>query len=105
MADALDKDGELGELAPDQADRFNTRLVELNTYLNKVEEAREIADEQAKTGRFGGVCLLARLEAINSRNEIVGANEATKALEELEAYAPRIFTDDRALTLMHRLST
>jgi hypothetical protein len=104
MADALDKAGELGELREDQADRLGGRVVELQTYLENFQGAREKAEEDAKLGRFSGVCLLARLKAINSRtNAIVGAGETEEALHYLEGYAPRILNDDRALTLMHRL--
>lgn len=104
MADALDKAGELGELPQDQADRLGGRLVELETYLHNIEGARQKAEEDAKFGRFSGVCLLARLSAIESRtNKIIGSTEAKEALRSLEEYAPRILTDDRALTLMHRL--
>lgn len=104
MADALDKAGELGELPHDQADRFGGRVVELQSYLGKVETAREIAEGDAQKGRFGGVSLLARLEAIDVRtNRIIGALEAKHALNYLEGFAPRILSDDRALTLMHRL--
>jgi hypothetical protein len=104
MADALDKAGELGELREDQADRLGGRVVELQTYLENLQGASEKAEEDAKLGRFSGVCLLARLKAIDSRNnDIVGTAEAEEALHHLEGYAPRILNDDRALTLMHRL--
>lgn len=104
MADALDKAAELGELREDQADRLGGRLVQLDTYLQNVEGARQRAEEDAKLGRFSGVCLLARLKAIDSRtSRIVNTSEAEEALRDLEGYAPRILSDDRALTLMHRL--
>lgn len=104
MADALDKAGELGELRGDQADRLGGRVVELEAYLQNLQGARERAEEDAKLGRFSGVCLLARLKAIDSRtNRIVGAAEADEALHYLQEYMPRILSDDRALTLMHRL--
>ena len=104
MADALDKAAELGELPEDQADRLGGRLVQLETYLQHVEGARQRAEEDAKLGRFSGVCLLARLKAIDSRtSRIVSTTEAEEALRCLEGYAPRILNDDRALTLMHRL--
>jgi len=104
MADALDKAGELGELHEDQADRLGGRVVELETYLQNLQGATEKAEEDAKLGRFSGVCLLARLKAIDTRtNGIVGAPEAEEALHYLQGYTPRILSDDRALTLMHRL--
>lgn len=104
MADAIDKAGELGELSQDQATRLGERLVELAMYLQNVESAHEKAEEDAKLARFGGVCLLARLQAIDSRrNRVIGSSEAKQALAYLERYAPRIMSDDRALTLMHRL--
>ncbi len=104
MADALDKAEELGELPHDQRDRLGGRLVELKTHMQQLEEAEQMAEEDAKVGRFSGVCLLARLRAIDSQtNKVIGRGEAETALHYLEGYAPKILTDDRALTLMHRL--
>lgn len=104
MADALDKAAELGQLPSDQAGRFGERLVQLETYLQNAERAQQIADDEASQGRFSGACLVARLKAISSRsNQIIGPAEARAALGYLEGYAPKILTDDRALTLMHRL--
>lgn len=104
MADALDKAGELGELPRDQADRWGSRLVELQGFLGKPDAASGLAEADAKEGRFGGVCLLARRQAIDAMtNRITNAQEAKKALSYLEGYSPRILGDDRALTLMHRL--
>jgi hypothetical protein len=106
MADALDKAGELGELPSDQAGRFAERLVTLESFLNNAERAQQIADEEARTGRFPSVCLIARLKAIDTRSNLIkGTVEAKDALHYLEGYSPRIMTDDRALTLMHRLWT
>ena len=53
MADALDKAGELGELPHDQANRLQTRVVELTTYLNDLVGAQKIAEVDAESGRFG----------------------------------------------------
>lgn len=104
MAGALDKAGELGELPHDQADRLGGRIVELTAYLHDIDAAQLRAEEEAKVGRFSGICLMARLRAIDSRtNGIVSAEQADAALRYLEGYAPRILNDDRALTLMHRL--
>lgn len=104
MADALDKAGELGELPHDQADRRGGRLVELQSFLGRFAEATDLAEEDAKQGRFGGICLLARRQGIDARtNRIINAQEADRALSYLEGYSPRILGDDRALTLMHRL--
>ncbi len=104
MTDALDKAVELGELDQDQARKLNERLVELQMYLGNVQGAHERAEEDAKLGHFSGVCLLARLDAIDSQTgKVIGSEEAKKALSHLERYAPKILGDDRALTLMHRL--
>ena len=104
MSDALDKAVELGDLPSDQADRLGGRIVELETVLNNLDAARQIAEEDAKFGRFSGVCLLARLRAIDTRtNQVVDREEAKAALTDLDAYSPRILADSRALTLMHRL--
>jgi hypothetical protein len=104
MADALDKAGELGDLPADQADRLSGRLVELDTRMDKTEQAAERAEAEALQGRYSGVCLLARLKAIDNRsNSVTSAAHARAALSYLEKFAPRIMGDDRALTLMHRL--
>jgi hypothetical protein len=106
MADALDKAGELGELSNEQAGRFAERLVTLESYLSNAERAQQIADDEAKAGRFPSVCIIARLKAIDTRSNLIkGTEQARSALSYLEGYAPRILTDDRALTLMHRLWT
>jgi hypothetical protein len=104
MADALDKAGELGDLPPDQVDRLSGRLVDLDTRLNRGEQASARAETEAAQGRYSGVCLLARHMAIDSRtNSVISSEQATAALVYLERFAPRIMADDRALTLMHRL--
>ena len=104
MADALDKAQELGELPHDQADRLGRRIVELTAYLQDFDAAQQRAEEEAKLGRFGGVCLLARMRAIDSRtNTILNIEAANSVLQYLDGYAPKILNDDRALTLMHRL--
>jgi hypothetical protein len=103
MADALDKAGELGELPPDQADRLSGRLVDLDTRLGNIEEARARAEADAAQERYSGVCLLARHRAIDSSNLIISSEQAKVAISYLEKFAPRIMNDDRALTLMHRL--
>ena len=104
MADALDKAGELGDLPADQADRLSGRLVELDTRLNNNEQAATRAEAEASQGRYSGVCLLARFRAIdNKNNSIIGVEQAKSALFYLEKFAPRIMSDDRAPTLMHRL--
>ncbi len=103
MADAIDKAGELGELPADQADRLAGRLVEMDTRLGNEQEALERAESEAAQGRYSGVCLLARQRAIDSTNSLVSAAQAKASLSYLERFAPRIMSDDRALTLMHRL--
>lgn len=104
MADAIDKAKELGQLPHEQADRLGSRIVELATYLNNDEFALEKAEEDAQAGKFSGVCLLARMGAIDSQSgQIVDSKVAARALARLRQFAPRIMTDDRALTLMHRL--
>jgi hypothetical protein len=104
MADALDKGGELGELPSDQSDKLAGRLVELDVYLNNYAGAQGRAEAEAKQGRYSGVCLLARLKAIDTKtNQIISAEQAKSALSYLEQFSPRILNDDRALTLMHRL--
>jgi hypothetical protein len=103
MADAIDKAGELGELPSDQADRLVGRLVDLDSRLGNVQEALARAESEAAQGRYSGVCLLARHRAIDSGNSIVSPEQANSALSYLEGFAPRIMSDDRALTLMHRL--
>jgi hypothetical protein len=103
MADALDKAGELGDLPSDQAGRLSGRLVELDTRLGNMKEAFARAEAEAAQGRYSGVCLLARHNAIDSGNSIISAAQAESALSYLERFAPRIMSDDRALTLMHRL--
>ena len=103
MADALDKAGELGDLPSDQADRLSGRLVELDTRLGNLEQARARAEADAVQGRYSGVCLLARHKAIDSSNLIISSEQANSALCDLEKFAPRIMSEDRALTLMHRL--
>jgi len=104
MADALDKAGELGDLPPDQADRLSGRLVDLDTRLNNMTQATERAEAEAAQARYSGVCLLARLRAIDDKdNTVIGLQPARAALLYLERFAPRIMSDDRALTLMHRL--
>jgi hypothetical protein len=103
MIDVVDKAGELGELPSEQADRLAGRLVELDTRLGKMQAALARAEAEAAQGRFSGVCLLARHRAIDSTNSIVSPEQAKSALSYLESFAPRIMSDDRALTLMHRL--
>ncbi|MEZ5399216.1 MAG: hypothetical protein R2729_06065 [Bryobacteraceae bacterium] len=103
MADAVDKAGELGELPSDQADRLVGRLVDLDSRLGNVHAAVDRAESEAAKGRYSGVCLLARHRAIDSSNSIVSPEHAKAALSYLEGFAPRIMSDDRALTLMHRL--
>jgi len=104
MADALDKTAELGELPADQSDRVAGRRVELDTYLKDLPAAKERAEAEAKQGRYSGVCLLARLIAIDTKtNDIIGTEQAKSALSYLENLGPRILNHDRALTLMHRL--
>ena len=103
MADAIDKAGELGELPSDQANRLVGRLVELDTRLGNVQEAVARAEAEAAQGRYSGVCLLARHRAIDSSNSIISTEQAKSALSYLERFAPRIMSDERALTLMHRL--
>ena len=104
MADALDKAGELGVLPHDQRYRLSGRLVELDARLENIDQATERAESEAAAGRFSGVCLLARLRAIDQKtNSIVSRDQAGAALSYLERFSPRIMGDDRALTLMHRL--
>jgi hypothetical protein len=104
MSDALDKAGELGDLPYDQASRLGGRIVELKTYIESISAAREEAEKDAKVGLFGGVCLIARLEALDGQtNAFLSAKDAKLALQHLLEYAPRILNDDRALTLMNRL--
>jgi len=103
MADALDKAGELGELPPEQANRLSGRLVELDTRLGNMKKALTRAEADAAQGRYSGVCLLARYKAIDSNSLIINSEQAKLALSDLERFEPRIMSDDRALTLMHRL--
>ncbi|WP_433968303.1 hypothetical protein [Tunturiibacter gelidiferens] len=104
MADAVDKAKELGQLPHDQADRLGSRIVELATYLNDDGTAQLRAEEDAQAGKFSGICLLGRMDAIDSQSgKIISSAAATAALHRLNAYAPKILADDRALTLMHRL--
>ena len=104
MTNALDKVGELGEMSPDRRARFKDRQVELHTYLKNVDTAERLAEDDAKAGHFGGVCLLARLKAIDpATNKIRSPRDAEDAVLYLEQFAPRIFGDDKALALMHRL--
>ena len=104
MADSLDKAGELGELPLIQSEKLEERLIEFETILNNYPAAEQRAEVDASNGRYGGLCLLARIRAIDTKtNKIISATQAKSALEYLERFAPRILGDDRALTLMHRL--
>jgi hypothetical protein len=104
MADAIDKAKELGQLPHEQADRLGSRIVELASYLNDDALALEKAEEDAQSGKFSGVCLLARMSAVDSQSgKIVDSRAASDALHRLRKFAPKIMMDDRALTLMHRL--
>lgn len=104
MADAIDKAKELGQLPHDQADRLGGRVVELAAYLHNDGLAELRAEEDAKAGRFSGVCLLARMNAVNRETGgFISTTAARTSLTRLDRYAPQILTDDRALTLMHRL--
>jgi len=103
MTDALNKAGELGDLPAEQADRLAGRLVELDTRFGRIKDALSRAETEADQGRFSGVCLLARYKAIDSSNSIINRVSARAALSDLQRFAPRIMSDERALTLMHRL--
>jgi hypothetical protein len=104
MADAIDKAKELGQLPHEQADRLGSRIVELASLLNDDGTAELRAEDDAQAGKFSGICLLARMKSVDSHSgTIISADVAAVALEGLNRYAPKILTDDRALTLMHRL--
>ena len=104
MTNALDKVGELGEMSLDRLKRFKERQIELQAYLQNFGTAEHLAEYDAKAGHFGGVCLLARLKAIDPiTNGIRSPDDVTAALLYLEKFGPRIFGDDKALALMHRL--